>query len=67
MDEKELNEYQDMVDGSEYLDWMKDFEDAINLCEAMSDQIDIDYNIVDDLYKENFTPAEAVLAYWNRI
>lgn len=67
MDERELKQYWESVDSSQYTDWMKEFERLSILDDKYPEFIDIDYSVVDDMFRDNLTPAEAVERYWERL
>ena len=47
-----------------YFSWMASFEDLTAVSEAWKDVVDVNYQVVDDMFEAGITPDEAVIAYW---
>ena len=71
--DKEFNELEKFFDqldidifNQHYLNWMEIFEMLASPKAGFSENMDVDYNIVDALYEEGKDPKEAVTEYWIR-
>ncbi len=49
-----------------YSQWMREFENSATPENGYHEDIDIDYNIVDDLYYEKLSVSDAIHEYFNR-
>lgn len=61
-----MEEHEYIEEDITYSEWMVRWEEQTMGDSRFNGVIDIDYNVVDDMFHQGFSPEDALKEYWER-